>query len=167
MQYCFSQFSSQLSGNEVSMTVETVADGSLNLDPIQGDMLCSYSSSPQVTVFVNDIPARCSASSLSTGCSFNWIPTSTPIINSCSTSKFLYYALSNFSFLDTSHLQSDIILLFSFLSSHLYIQVLKEYEPPISVTLSVHEAYKKLFSLTLFTLMICRIGKEVTYETWK
>lgn len=79
------QFSSQLSGNEVSMTVETVADGSLTLDPIQGDMLCSYSSSPQVTVFVNDIPARCSASSPSTGCSFNWIPTSTPIINSCST----------------------------------------------------------------------------------
>lgn len=79
------QFSSQLSGNEVSMTVETVADGSLNMDPIQGDMLCSYSSSPQVTVFVNDIPARCSAPSPSTGCSFNWEPTSTPIINSCST----------------------------------------------------------------------------------
>ncbi|XP_061164553.1 fibrocystin-L-like [Saccostrea echinata] len=76
------QYTSQLSGENVTIEIETVVNGKLNLDPIQGDMLCSYSTSPQVAVFNNEIPTQC-AGNLATSCSFVWEAASTPVINSC------------------------------------------------------------------------------------
>ncbi|XP_062600839.1 fibrocystin-L-like [Saccostrea cucullata] len=74
------QYTSQLSGENVAIEIETVVNGKLNLDPIQGDMLCGYSSSPQVAAFINEIPTQCSSA---TGCSFVWEAATTPVINSC------------------------------------------------------------------------------------
>lgn len=88
--YDIFQFTSQLSGNDVTMAVETKVDGNLNLDPIQGDMLCTYSNLPQVTVSVNDIPSQCNVTPPATGCSFQWDAASTPTINSCSQSELHY-----------------------------------------------------------------------------
>ncbi|XP_044531280.1 fibrocystin [Gracilinanus agilis] len=64
-----------LTGMYPAVSTRIVYDGGVFLGPIFGDMLVTPNIYPQVTVRVNDIPARCSGS-----CSFQYLQESTPLV---------------------------------------------------------------------------------------
>ncbi|XP_060603397.1 fibrocystin-L-like isoform X3 [Ruditapes philippinarum] len=66
-------------GKDVQIIVETKVDGGLFYDPLTGDMVSTVHSSPQVRLFINDIPTACTDD-----CSFNWDSSSTPTISGIS-----------------------------------------------------------------------------------
>lgn len=57
--------------------VKTIKDGGLRFEPITGDFLRSYHTTPQVFALINNVPTKCAATS---SCTFEWEPASTPSI---------------------------------------------------------------------------------------
>lgn len=68
---------SQLSGVDVALSVSTVQDGGIVFDPIQGDMLLTFSDKPQVMAYINEIPTKCSGD-----CTFQWSMAATMTVTS-------------------------------------------------------------------------------------
>ncbi|KAK1331988.1 LOW QUALITY PROTEIN: hypothetical protein QTO34_007665 [Cnephaeus nilssonii] len=73
---------SNIIGEKANMTVTKVKEGGLFRQRILGDLLRTPSQQPQVEVYVNGIPAKCSGD-----CGFTWDPMTTPIIRTISPSK--------------------------------------------------------------------------------
>ncbi|KAK7010427.1 fibrocystin-L, partial [Biomphalaria glabrata] len=69
--------SSHLTGLNVLCNVKTIKDGGLRFEPITGDFLRSYHTTPQVFALINNVPTKCAANS---SCTFEWEPASTPSI---------------------------------------------------------------------------------------
>ncbi|XP_072266168.1 fibrocystin [Pyxicephalus adspersus] len=68
-------FADNLTGLNPTVITRVVFDGGVFIWPIFGDMLASANPLPQVTVHVNDIPAKCSGS-----CTFQHLVTMTPVV---------------------------------------------------------------------------------------
>ncbi|XP_070248855.1 fibrocystin-L [Myotis yumanensis] len=73
---------SNIIGEMANVTVTKVKEGGLFRQRILGDLLRTPSQQPQVEVYVNGIPAKCSGD-----CGFTWDPMTTPIIRTISPSK--------------------------------------------------------------------------------
>ncbi|XP_048777455.2 fibrocystin-L-like isoform X3 [Ostrea edulis] len=69
----------KLRGISPAATIQTVQNGGLWYNPIPGDMLRTYESTPQVIAYVNDIPTRCEGT-----CKFEWQASSTPVVSAIS-----------------------------------------------------------------------------------
>ncbi|KAH9512877.1 Fibrocystin-L, partial [Bulinus truncatus] len=69
--------SSNLTGNDVTVSVQKVTDGGVWLKPIMGDLLRTYHSTPQVLAFINNVPTRCQKN---LSCSFTWSSNKTPTV---------------------------------------------------------------------------------------
>ncbi|XP_077023612.1 fibrocystin-L [Tamandua tetradactyla] len=76
---------SNLIGQNANMTVTKVKEGGLFRQRILGDLLRTPSQQPQVEVYVNGIPAKCSGD-----CGFMWDPRTTPLIFTTSPSQGSY-----------------------------------------------------------------------------
>ncbi|XP_073925166.1 fibrocystin-L isoform X4 [Castor canadensis] len=66
---------SSIVGEKVNMTVTKIKEGGLFRQHILGDLLQTPSQQPQVEVYINGIPAKCSGD-----CGFTWDPTATPLV---------------------------------------------------------------------------------------
>ncbi|XP_036904303.1 fibrocystin-L isoform X2 [Sturnira hondurensis] len=66
---------SNLTGEKASVTVRKTKEGGLFRQRVLGDLLRTPSQQPQVEVYVNGIPAKCSGD-----CGFTWDPMTTPVI---------------------------------------------------------------------------------------
>ncbi|XP_042639560.1 fibrocystin-L [Orycteropus afer afer] len=64
---------SNIAGEKANMTVARIKEGGLFRQRILGDLLRTPSQQPQVEVYVNGIPAKCSGA-----CGFTWDPMTTP-----------------------------------------------------------------------------------------
>ena len=64
-----------LTGIDASAAISTNVDGGLYYDPLTGDMLSTVESTPQVRVYINDVPTKCSGD-----CSFQWDSSATPSV---------------------------------------------------------------------------------------
>ncbi|CAF0710276.1 unnamed protein product [Brachionus calyciflorus] len=78
----FSISSSSLSGNGPTIAINKIQDGAVLFYPLLDDILRTYHSKPQVVVSINNIPVKCSNS-----CDFEWVDSSTPVVNSIDTSN--------------------------------------------------------------------------------
>ncbi|XP_045717230.1 fibrocystin-L [Phyllostomus hastatus] len=76
---------SNLIGEKASMTVRKVKEGGLFRQRILGDLLRTPRQQPQVEVYVNGIPAKCSGD-----CGFTWDPVTTPVVQATSPSQGSY-----------------------------------------------------------------------------
>nr|XP_045000409.1 fibrocystin-L [Jaculus jaculus] len=76
---------SNIIGEKANMTVTKVKEGGLFRQRMLGDMLRIPSPQPQVEVYVNGIPAKCSGD-----CGFTWDPMTTPLVLNTTPSKGSY-----------------------------------------------------------------------------
>ncbi|XP_036732330.2 LOW QUALITY PROTEIN: fibrocystin-L [Manis pentadactyla] len=76
---------SNIFGEKANMTVIKIKEGGLFRQRILGDLLRTPSQKPQVEVFVNGIPTKCSCD-----CGFTWDPMTTPLIRAMSPSQGSY-----------------------------------------------------------------------------
>nr|XP_010954142.1 fibrocystin-L isoform X1 [Camelus bactrianus] len=76
---------SNISGEKANMTVTKIKEGGLLRRHILGDLLRTPSKQPQVEVYINEIPAKCSGD-----CGFTWDPTTTPQVSAISPSQGSY-----------------------------------------------------------------------------
>ncbi|XP_076961678.1 fibrocystin-L [Callospermophilus lateralis] len=76
---------SNITGEKANVTVAKVREGGLLRQHILGDLLRTPSQKPQVQVYVNGIPSKCSGD-----CGFTWDPMSTPLILATSPSQGSY-----------------------------------------------------------------------------
>ncbi|MBZ3876694.1 Fibrocystin-L [Sciurus carolinensis] len=76
---------SNITGEKANVTVAKVKEGGLLRRRILGDLLRMPSQKPQVEVYVNGIPSKCSGD-----CGFTWDPMSTPLILDTSPSQGSY-----------------------------------------------------------------------------
>ncbi|XP_045037491.2 fibrocystin-L [Desmodus rotundus] len=76
---------SNIVGENASMTVRKVKEGGLFRQRVLGDLLRTPSRQPQVEVYVNGIPAKCSGD-----CGFTWDPVTTPVVWATSPSQGSY-----------------------------------------------------------------------------
>ncbi|KAM7075195.1 fibrocystin-L isoform 14-T16 [Molossus nigricans] len=76
---------SNIIGEKANMTVTKVKEGGLFRQRILGDLLRAPCQQPQVEVYVNGIPAKCSGD-----CGFTWDPMTTPIVQATSPSQGSY-----------------------------------------------------------------------------
>ncbi|XP_053565532.1 fibrocystin [Bombina bombina] len=79
-----SVYSENLTGLNASVKSRVIFDGGVFISPIFGDMLSTVHILPQVTVHVNDIPAKCSGS-----CSFEYLQEFTSLVTD------VYYSTGN------------------------------------------------------------------------
>ncbi|XP_021357928.1 fibrocystin-L-like [Mizuhopecten yessoensis] len=70
---------SSVFGIDPRSNVRTIRDGEYRIDPLYGEMLQTAHDIPQVNVMINDVPSKCTGS-----CTFEWLPSSTPVINNAS-----------------------------------------------------------------------------------
>ena len=73
----FKVFSDGLTGTDAKVSIVTNTDGGLFYIPFTGDMLSTVHYTPQVRLFINDVPTKCSGV-----CSFEWRSYMTPSITS-------------------------------------------------------------------------------------
>uniref|UniRef100_A0A673UX60 Fibrocystin-L n=1 Tax=Suricata suricatta TaxID=37032 RepID=A0A673UX60_SURSU len=73
---------SNIIGEKANMTVTKIKDGGLFRQRVLGDLLRTVSQQPQVEVYVNGIPAKCSGD-----CGFTWDSMATPIIRAINPSQ--------------------------------------------------------------------------------
>ncbi|CAL1548485.1 unnamed protein product, partial [Lymnaea stagnalis] len=66
-----------VTGLNLNVTVQTITDGGVWFDPISGDMLRTYHTTPQVIAFINKVPTRCEKG---ISCAFSWSTAHTPSI---------------------------------------------------------------------------------------
>ena len=66
-----------LEGIDTAASISTNVDGGLLYDPLAGDMVSTVEASPQVRVYINDVPTKCSGD-----CSFQWDSSVTPTVTS-------------------------------------------------------------------------------------
>lgn len=66
----------RLQGIDAEGSIATNVHGGLFYDPLTGDMVSTVHSSPQVRLYINDVPTACTGD-----CSFNWETSSTPTIS--------------------------------------------------------------------------------------
>ncbi|GFS10808.1 polycystic kidney and hepatic disease-like 1 [Elysia marginata] len=71
--------STRLTGDGVTVTVESIQDGGVWFDPIMGSLLRTHHTSPQVQASINNVPTRCRDG---TDCSFSWTSALTPTVAS-------------------------------------------------------------------------------------
>nr|XP_048313021.1 fibrocystin-L isoform X3 [Myodes glareolus] len=76
---------SNITGEKANVTVTTIKEGGLFRHRIPGDMLRTPNQQPQVEVYVNGIPAKCSGN-----CGFTWDPMTTPIVLTVTPSEGSY-----------------------------------------------------------------------------
>ncbi|XP_013209363.1 fibrocystin-L [Microtus ochrogaster] len=76
---------SNITGEEANVSVTTIKEGGLFRHHILGDMLRTPNQQPQVEVYVNGIPAKCSGD-----CGFTWDPMTTPIVLTVTPSEGSY-----------------------------------------------------------------------------
>ncbi|KAM7317037.1 hypothetical protein ACRRTK_023339 [Alexandromys fortis] len=76
---------SNITGKEATVSVTTIKEGGLFRHRIPGDMLRTPNQQPQVEVYVNGIPAKCSGD-----CGFTWDPMTTPIVLTVTPSEGSY-----------------------------------------------------------------------------
>ncbi|XP_058524528.1 fibrocystin-L isoform X1 [Ochotona princeps] len=76
---------SNIIGEKANMTVTKIKDGGLFRQHVRGDLLRTPSQQPQVEVYVNGIPAKCSGD-----CGFTWDSTASPLISAISPSQGSY-----------------------------------------------------------------------------
>ncbi|XP_004640150.1 fibrocystin-L [Octodon degus] len=76
---------SKIIGEKANVTVTKIKEGGLFRQHILGDLLRTPHQQPQVEVYINGIPAKCSGD-----CSFTWDPTATPQILAISPSQGSY-----------------------------------------------------------------------------
>ncbi|XP_023386544.1 fibrocystin-L-like, partial [Pteropus vampyrus] len=76
---------SNIIGEKANMTVTKVKEGGLFRQRILGDLLRTPTQQPQVEVYVNGIPSKCSGD-----CGFTWDPATTPIVRAISPSQGSY-----------------------------------------------------------------------------
>ncbi|XP_012578380.1 PREDICTED: fibrocystin-L [Condylura cristata] len=76
---------SNIIGEKANMTVMKIKEGGLFRQRILGDLLRTPNQQPQVEVYVNGIPAKCSGD-----CGFTWDPKATPLISAISPSQGSY-----------------------------------------------------------------------------
>ncbi|XP_051699933.2 fibrocystin-L isoform X2 [Oryctolagus cuniculus] len=76
---------SNIIGEKANMTVTKIKDGGLFRQRILGDLLRTPNQQPQVEVYVNGIPAKCSGD-----CGFTWDPIATPLVLASSPSQGSY-----------------------------------------------------------------------------
>ena len=77
-----------LTGIDASASVSTDVNGGLYYDPLTGDMLSTVETTPQVRVYINDVPTKCSGD-----CSFQWDSSVTPTVTSVSPTSGKDFAL--------------------------------------------------------------------------
>ena len=88
-----------LTGIDPAATVWTNVNGGLNYDPLTGDMLSTVETTPQVRVYINDVPTKCSGD-----CSFQWDSSVTPTVTSVSpTSGKNFKSFIHFSWRNTQN----------------------------------------------------------------
>ncbi|XP_039709652.1 fibrocystin-L isoform X1 [Pteropus medius] len=76
---------SNIIGEKANMTVTKVKEGGLFRQRILGDLLRTPTQQPQVEVYVNGIPSKCSGD-----CGFTWDPATTPIVRAIRPSQGSY-----------------------------------------------------------------------------
>ncbi|CAD7693852.1 unnamed protein product [Nyctereutes procyonoides] len=76
---------SHIIGEKANMTVMKIKEGGLFRQRILGDLLRTPSQQPQVEVYVNGIPAKCSGD-----CGFTWDDMATPLVRAISPSQGSY-----------------------------------------------------------------------------
>ncbi|XP_066121905.1 fibrocystin-L [Saccopteryx bilineata] len=76
---------SNMIGEKANMTVTETEEGGLFRRRILGDLLRTPSQQPQVQVYVNGIPAKCSGD-----CGFTWDPMTTPVVRATNPSQGSY-----------------------------------------------------------------------------
>ncbi|KAF3822699.1 hypothetical protein GH733_008073, partial [Mirounga leonina] len=76
---------SNIIGEKANMTVTKIKEGGLFRQRILGDLLRTPSQQPQVEVYVNGIPAKCSGD-----CGFTWDPMATPLVWAINPSQGTY-----------------------------------------------------------------------------
>ncbi|XP_007188845.2 fibrocystin-L isoform X1 [Balaenoptera acutorostrata] len=76
---------SNIFGEKANVMVTRIKEGGLFRQRILGDLLRTPSKQPQVEVYVNEIPAKCSGD-----CGFTWDPTTTPQVWAISPSQGSY-----------------------------------------------------------------------------
>uniref|UniRef100_A0A8C0SGA7 Fibrocystin-L n=1 Tax=Canis lupus familiaris TaxID=9615 RepID=A0A8C0SGA7_CANLF len=76
---------SHVIGEKANMTVMKIKEGGLFRQRILGDLLRTPSQQPQVEVYVNGIPAKCSGD-----CGFTWDAMATPLVRAISPSQGSY-----------------------------------------------------------------------------
>ncbi|XP_044933989.1 fibrocystin-L [Mustela putorius furo] len=76
---------SNIIGEKDNMTVMKIKEGGLFRQRILGDLLRIPSQQPQVEVYVNGIPAKCSGD-----CGFTWDPMATPLVRAINPSQGSY-----------------------------------------------------------------------------
>ncbi|XP_045661731.1 fibrocystin-L isoform X1 [Ursus americanus] len=76
---------SNIIGQKANMTVVKIKEGGLFRQRILGDLLHTPSQQPQVEVYVNGIPAKCSGD-----CGFTWDPMATPLVRAINPSQGSY-----------------------------------------------------------------------------
>ncbi|CAO2602354.1 Pkhd1l1 [Lemmus lemmus] len=76
---------SNITGENANVTVSTIKEGGLFRHRIPGDMLRTPNQQPQVEVYVNGIPAKCSGD-----CGFTWDPKATPMVLTVTPSEGSY-----------------------------------------------------------------------------
>lgn len=64
-----------LTGIEAGASIPTGVDGGLFYDPLTGDMVSMVEASPQVRVYINNVPTKCTGD-----CSFSWDSSVTPTV---------------------------------------------------------------------------------------
>ena len=64
-------------GSNAAGTIVGNIDGGLWYNPLTGDMISTIHDKPQVRVFINDVPTKCSGD-----CTFEWSSASTPTVSS-------------------------------------------------------------------------------------
>uniref|UniRef100_A0A8C6RMA5 Fibrocystin-L n=1 Tax=Nannospalax galili TaxID=1026970 RepID=A0A8C6RMA5_NANGA len=76
---------SNIIGEKASVTVTKIKEGGLFRQHLLGDLLRTPNQHPQVEVYVNGIPAKCSGD-----CGFTWDPMTTPLVLTTSPSEGSY-----------------------------------------------------------------------------
>nr|XP_023401443.1 fibrocystin-L [Loxodonta africana] len=76
---------SNIIGEKANMTVTKIKEGGLFRQRILGDLLRTPNQQPQVQVYVNGIPAKCSGD-----CEFTWDPMTTPLVLAINPSQGSY-----------------------------------------------------------------------------
>ena len=74
--------SNNLNGIDAAGSITTNRNGGLFYTPLTGDMLSTVHDMPQVRLFINDVPTKCSSN-----CSFEWSSGSTPSVTAVSPSS--------------------------------------------------------------------------------
>uniref|UniRef100_A0A7N4NVE6 Fibrocystin-L n=1 Tax=Sarcophilus harrisii TaxID=9305 RepID=A0A7N4NVE6_SARHA len=74
-----------ITGEEANVTVTKITEGGLFRQHILGDLLRTTHEQPQVQVYINELPAKCSGN-----CGYKWDPLSTPTILATSPTQGSY-----------------------------------------------------------------------------